>query len=69
MKFLENTKKGFKRTVFCNKCRSEKTIQLRNNNIDYMIDPTFANIPCFFFHSDLVEICLQDILLLGITCH
>ena len=44
IKFLENIKQGFKRTISWNKCRSEIMIQPKNNNVDYMIYPTFRNI-------------------------
>ena len=33
IKFLENIKQEFKRTIFWNKHRSEKTIQPKNNNL------------------------------------
>ena len=36
-------KQGFKRTISWNKYRSEITTQTKNNNLDYMIDPTFTN--------------------------
>ena len=39
--FLENIKQGFKRTIPWNKYRSEMTTQQKNNNLDYLIDPTF----------------------------
>ena len=42
-KFLENTKQGFKRTISWNKYRPEITTQPKNNNLDYMIDPTFKS--------------------------
>ena len=44
IKFLENIKQGFKRIIFWNKYRSEITTQTKNNNSDYLIDPTFRNI-------------------------
>ena len=45
MKFLENMKQGFERTINWNKYRSEITIQQKkNNSLDYLIDPTFKNI-------------------------
>ena len=44
IKFLENIKRGFKRTIFWNKDRSEITTQPKNNNLDYLIDLTFSNI-------------------------
>ena len=37
-------KKGFKRTISCNKYRSEITAQPKDRNLDYIIDPTFRNI-------------------------
>ena len=43
-KILENIKQGFERTVFWNKNRSEITAQTKNNNLYYLIDPTFRNI-------------------------
>ena len=50
-KFLKNIKKGFKRTVSWNKYRSEITTHPKNNNLDYMIDPTFRNINRLFVLS------------------
>ena len=44
IKFLENIKREFKRTIFWNKDRSEITTQPKNNNLDYLIDLTFSNI-------------------------
>ena len=48
IKFLENIKQGFKRTISWNKYRSEITTQPKNNNLDYLIDPTFRNINRLF---------------------
>ena len=48
MKFLENKKQGFKRTISWNKYRSEITTQTKNNNLDYLIHPTFRNINRLF---------------------
>ena len=44
IKFLENIKKGFKRTISWSKYRYEITTQPKNNNLGYVIDPTFTNI-------------------------
>ena len=41
--FLENIKQGSKRTISWNKYRSEITTQPKNNNLDYVFDPTFRN--------------------------
>ena len=49
--FLGNTKQGFKRTISWNKYRSEITTQQKNNNLDYLIDPTFRSINRLFVVS------------------
>ena len=49
--FLENIKQGFKRTTLWNKYRSEITTQPKNNNLDYLIDPTLRNINRLFVLS------------------
>ena len=41
-KFVEQLKSGFKRTVKLNKYRLQITIQPQNNNLNYLIDPTFT---------------------------
>ena len=70
IKFLENIKQGFKRNISRNKYRSEKKKQIKNNNLDYLIDSTFRNInDSLFFHSKMVIMILQDTLLMSITCH
>ena len=48
IKFLEKIKQGFKRTISWNKYRSERTAQPKNNNLDYLIDPTCRNINRLF---------------------
>ena len=42
--FLRNIKHGFKTTIYWSKYRSDVTAQPKNNNLDYMIDPTSRNI-------------------------
>ena len=37
-KLLEQLKTGFKKTIKWNKYRSQMTIQLQNNNLNYLID-------------------------------
>ena len=44
IKLLEQLKSGFKRTIKWNKYRSQMTIQPQNNNLNYLIDPTFTNV-------------------------
>ena len=51
IKFLENIQQGFKRTISWNKYRPEITTQPNNNNLHYLIDPTFRNINRFFVLS------------------
>ena len=51
IKFLENKKQGFKRTNSSNKYRSEMTTQPKNNNLDYLIDPTLRSINRLFVLS------------------
>ena len=51
IKFLENTKQGFKRAISWNKYRSEITNQPKYNNFVYLIDPTFGNINRLFVLS------------------
>ena len=50
-KLLEQLKWGFKRTINWNKCRSKTNIQPQNNNLNYLIDPTFTKINRLFVLS------------------
>ena len=50
-KLLEQLKTGFKRTIKWNKYRLEMPNQARNNNLYYLIDPTFTNVNRLFFLS------------------
>ena len=51
IKLLEQLKTGFKRTIKWNKYRSQMTIQPQNNNLSYLIDPTFTNVNRLFVLS------------------
>ena len=51
IKFLENIKQGFKRTISSNKYRSEITTRPNISNLDYLIDPTLWNINRLFVLS------------------
>ena len=51
IRFLENIKQGFKRTISWNKYRSEIVTKQKNSNLDYPIDPTFRNINRLFLLS------------------
>ena len=48
IKFLENIKIRIRRTISWNKYRFEITTQPKNNNLDYLIDPTFRNLNRLF---------------------
>ena len=48
IKLVEQLKSGFKRTIKWNKYRSQMTIQPQNNNLNYLIDPTFMNVNRLF---------------------
>ena len=51
IKLLEQLKSGFKRTIKLNKYRSQMTIQPKNNNLNYLIYPTFMNVNRLFVLS------------------
>ena len=51
IKLLEKLKLGFKKTIKWNKYRSQMTIQNNNNNLNYLTDPTFANVNRLFAWS------------------
>ena len=48
IKRLEQLKPGFKQTIKWDKYRSQMTIQPQNNNLNYLIDPTFINVNRLF---------------------
>ena len=47
-KLLDQLKTGLKGTMKWNKYRSEMSNQARNNNLNYLIDPTFINVNRLF---------------------
>ena len=51
IKLLAKLKSGFKKTIKWNKYRSQMTIQNDNNNLNYLIDPTFTNVNRLFVLS------------------
>ena len=51
IKVLENIKQWFKRTISWNKFRSEITTQIKNNNLNYLIDAKSRNINRLFVLS------------------
>ena len=51
IKLLEQLKSVFKRTIKWNKYRPQMTIQPQNNNLNYLIDPTFTNVNIIFVLS------------------
>ena len=54
-KLLEQLKIGFKRTIKRNKYRPEMSNQIKNNNLNYLIDPTFTNVNRLFVLSSKNE--------------
>ena len=48
IKLLEQLKTGFKRIIKWNNYRSQVSIQLQNNNLNYLIDPTFTSVNRLF---------------------
>ena len=48
IKFLKNIKQAFKTTISWNKYRSQVATQPKNNNLDYITDPTFKNVNRLF---------------------
>ena len=48
LKLLKQLKSEFKRTIKWNKYRSQMTIQPQNNNLNYLINPTFTNVNRLF---------------------
>ena len=50
-KLLEQLKTGFKRTAKWNKYRSEMSNQTKNNNLNYLIAPTYTNVNRLFVLS------------------
>ena len=62
-KLLQQLKSGFKRTVKCNKYRSKMNIQSNNNNLNYLIDPTFTKVSRLFnWSTDYLFCHLQELL-------
>ena len=50
-KLLEQLKTGFKGTIKWNNYRSKISNQTKNNNLNYLIDPTFTNVNRLFVLS------------------
>ena len=42
--FFEKLKTGFKRIIKWNKYKSEMSNQTKDNNLNYLIGPTFTNV-------------------------
>ena len=51
IKLLEQLKSGFKRTIRWNKYWSQMSFQNDNNNLNYLINPTFTNVNRLFVLS------------------
>ena len=57
-KLSEQIKSRFKRTIKWNKYRSEMSNQTKNNNLNYLIDPTFTNL----LKMKKIELLFQNIM-------
>ena len=51
IKLSEKLKSGFERTIKWNKYRSQMSVENNNNNLNYLIDPTFQNVNRLFVLS------------------
>ena len=51
IKLLEQLKSGFRRTYKWNKYRSQMSIQPKNNNLSYLIDPALTSVKRLFVLS------------------
>ena len=51
IQLLEQLKTGFKKTIKSNKYRSQMSFQPQNNNLNYLIDPTFTSFNRLFVLS------------------
>ena len=50
-KILQQLKSGFKRIINWNKCQPKVTVQAQNQNLDYLIDPSFQGVNGLFLLS------------------
>ena len=55
IKLLEKLKSRFKRTIKWNKYQSQMSGQSNNNNLNYLIDPTFTNFNRLFVSFEEIE--------------
>ena len=64
IKLLEKLKLGFKKTIKWNKYRSQMTIQNNNNNLSYLMDPTFTMLIDYLSYrsKELKKIMLKKII-------
>ena len=64
IKLLEKLKSGFKKTIKWNKYRSQMTIQNNNNNLSYLMDPTFTMLIDYLSYrsKELKKIMLKKII-------
>ena len=63
-KLLEQLKSEFKRTIKWNKYRSEMSNQTKNNNLNYLVDPTFTNLNRLFVLSFVLSYIITTIKML-----
>ena len=63
---LEQLKSGFRITIKWNKYMSQMSNQNKNNNLNYLIDPTFSNVNRIL--SYLLKTEMAELLTINITC-
>ena len=59
IKRLEQLKTGFKRNIKWTKYRSQMTVQLQNNNLNYLSDPTFTNVNRLYYRLVAIDLSKQ----------
>ena len=65
-KLLEQLKSGFRRSIKWNKYISQMSNKNKNNNLNYLIDPTFSNVNRLFVSSSKTK--MIELLTINITC-
>ena len=59
-KILQQIKSSFKRTINWNKCQPKVTVHAQNQNLDYLIDPSFQEVNRLFFYHFQISQLEQD---------
>ena len=65
-KLLEQLKSVFRRSIKWNKYMSQMSNKNKNNNLNYLIDPTFGNVNRLFYY--LLKTKMTELLTINIIC-